>query len=78
MRNSRSQFYALFAFLAAFPGFSDGLFFLPAEVGIQFLEDFLPCLLNVNVQVFKDAGRDTVAFSKQPQKNVFRPHVSMA
>ena len=44
---------------------------------VQFLQNFLAGLLNIDIEILENAGSDAVAFSQQAQKNMFRPDVSV-
>ena len=42
-------------------------FFLGGEIRIEFFEDFLPGLLDVDVQILENASGDAVAFAEETQ-----------
>ena len=56
---------------------SGRLLFLSVEIGIKFLEDLLPGLLDIHVEILEDASGDSVTFPKEAEQNMFGAHVSM-
>ena len=51
--------------------FGGGLFFLRGKIGIEFLQDFLAGLFDVDVEIFQDACGDAVTFAEQAEQDVF-------
>ena len=47
------------------------------EVGIEFLENFLAGLFDINVEILKHARGNSVAFTQEPQQNVLGAHVGV-
>ena len=47
------------------------------EVGIEFLQNFLTRLLDVDVQILEHACRHAFAFAQEAEQNVLRAHVSV-
>ena len=60
-----------------FGSFRNCALFLRVEVGIQFLQNFLPGLLDVDIEVFEDAGGNSVPFAEQAEQNVLRADVGV-
>src|SRR5206468_3545771 len=60
-----------------FGSFRNCALFLRVEVGIQFLQNFLPSLLDVDIEVFEDAGGNSVPFAEQAEQNVLRADVGV-
>ena len=53
------------------------MLFLGGEIGIEFLQDFLAGLLDIDVEVLEDARSDTVAFAQQAEEDVLGADVGM-
>src|SRR5439155_1302105 len=47
------------------------------EVRVEFFQNFLARLFNINVEVFEDAGGHTVTLPQQAQQNVFGADISV-
>ena len=51
--------------------------FLAGEIRIQLLQNFLPRLLDVHVEIFEHLGGDAVAFAEQAEQDVFGADVGV-
>ena len=69
-----SPFFSGRLFAGAFAG---GRFLLGVEVRIEFLQNLLAGLLDVDVQVLQHAGGDAVAFAQQAEQDVFGADVGV-
>src|SRR5438445_6817893 len=54
-----------------------GLLACGFEVGIEFSQDFLPCSVDIYLQILKHAGGNAVALPQQPQQDVLGSDLSM-
>ena len=69
-----------FAFLLGgrfFRGLAGGGFVLGGEIGVELLQDLLPGLLDIHIQVLEDAGGDAVALAEQAQQDVLGADVGV-
>ena len=54
------------------------LFFLVGtEIGVQFLEDFVPGFVEIDVQVAQDLGSNAIAFAEEAEEDVLRADVAV-
>ena len=78
-----AQRRSLVAFLAATLGRGGLAFFIlhlliaHGKVGIEFLQNFLSCVLYINIEILQHASSYPVAFAQQPQQNMFGAHVGV-
>ena len=60
-----------------FLGFTGAGFLCRSKVRVQLLQNLLPGLLDVHVQVFEDTGGNAVALAQQAKQNVLCADISM-
>ena len=51
--------------------------FLAGEIRIQLPQNFLPCLLDVYVEIFEHLGSNPVALTEQAEQNVFGTDITV-
>ena len=73
----RSLNLPLFLRRRFFGRFAGAGFLCGGQIGVEFFQDFVAGLFDIDIEVFEDARSDAVAFPEQAQEDVFGADVGM-